>query len=119
MSIESDLQEKLHNSVLSFIERDKANLHYSAVFVLEEIVAVHPNSVILKGMLSICGKSYEKGYIEYKSVISRTPTHFSRIRYYKSGSIRRINPLIPDPRYSQAFETLYQAIQSIVGASKS
>ena len=113
------MHNNIHDLVLGFIERDKANQHYSVAFVLEEIVAAQPNSVILKGILSICGKSYEKGYVEYKSTTSRTPTHFSRIRYYKSGRIRRINPLIPDPQYSQYLETLYQAIQSISESAKS
>ena len=96
----------MQNLVLNFIERDKANMHYSVVFLLNEIVSVQPDKAILKGSLSICGKSYEEGYVEYKTTVSENSIHFHRIKYYKGGSLRRINPLIPDPLYSRDFELL-------------
>ena len=87
---------------LHFIERDRANQFYSVVFSFIGMKALKEDRLVMKGNMSISGEQEKQGYIEF----SFRQQSFYRVNFYRSGSIRRIFPLMMDNDYSELFKSI-------------
>ena len=99
-SLNSAIHSSSPNLELNFIERDKANQFYSVVLLFNEIKYVDRDRFVMSGQLSICGRKPENGYIEFNFKTQM----FYRVRFYTSGTVRRIFPLRMDNNYTSVFK---------------
>ena len=91
-ALNSAINSNLSDLELNFIERDNANQFYSVVLLFNEIKYVDRDHFVMSGKLSICGRKPENGYIEFNFKTQM----FYRVRFYTSGTVRRIFPLRMD-----------------------
>ena len=99
-ALNSAIHSNLSDLELNFIERDKANQFYPIVLLFSEVKYADMERFVMLGQLSICGQKPERGYVEFNF---RTRM-FYRVRFYTSGTVRRIFPLRMDNNYTSVFK---------------
>ena len=109
-SLNSAIHSSSPNLELNFIERDKANQFYSVVLLFNEIKYVDRDRFVMSGQLSICGRKPENGYIEFNFKTQM----FYRVRFYTSGTVRRIFPLRMDNNYTSVFKNFLSFVTNFL-----
>lgn len=96
------VHDNLPHLKLEFIENDKANQHYTVVFNYQSVKLIDDTRFVLYGQTSVSGNKQENGYIEFNF----STQSFYRVKFFASGSIRRIYKLIIDPLCKDTFVEL-------------
>lgn len=96
------LHDNFPNMQLEFIEKDKANQHYTVVFNYRSVKSVDNVRLILSGETSISGKKSENGFVEFNF----STQSFYRVKFFASGRSRRIYKLVMDPLCKDTFVDL-------------
>lgn len=96
------IHDNFPNLKLEFIENDKANQHYTVIFDYQSVKLIDDTRFILYGDTSVSGKNAENGFIEFNF----STQSFYRVKFFASGSVRRIYKLIIDPLCKDTFVNL-------------
>lgn len=113
------LHDNFPSMTLNFIETDKANQSYPVVFQFEKVVLDNDERFVLKGKISVCGKPYETGYIEYQYIPGKKwPSNFYRVTYSGNGVLKHMFPLEPHPRFTRDVEDVWAFMRNFKYAEK-
>ncbi len=101
------LHDNFPSMTLNFIETDRANQSYPVVFQFEKVVLDNEERFVFKGKISVCGKPYETGYIEYQYISGKKwPSNFYRVSFSGNVVLKYMFPLEAHPRFTRDVEAV-------------